>query len=244
MSIDWGYTGIMLAALFVAGVLVRRSQSALPLSGEQKFGIGLGAFCGAMLGAKLPFALADWRGLFDGSAWLAHGKTIMGGLVGGYFGVELAKWLLGVRIKTGDSFAAPVAAAVAVGRLGCFRAGCCFGTPTVLPWGVAFPLAPDGGTLARHPTQLYEFLFHATAAGVLYWLSRRGRLQGQLIKLYIVTYLVYRFLNEGIHPKPRLGGGLTGYQWASLVLAVLFGWLWVRDSRAAVAGQNPRRRET
>ncbi len=231
MSIDWGYTGIMLVALFTGGVLLRRSQARLPLAGEQKFGLTLGAFCGAMLGAKLPFALADWPGLLDGSAWLAHGKTIMGGLVGGYFGVELAKWLLGVRIKTGDWFAAPVAAAVAMGRLGCFRAGCCFGTPTTLPWGVAFPLAPDGGTVPRHPTQLYEFLFHAAAAGVLFWLSRRGLLRGQLIKLYFITYLVYRFASEWLRPEPRLWTGLTGYQWAAVVLLVLFCWLWVRDRR-------------
>ena len=151
------------------------------------------------------------------------------GLVGGYFGVELAKWLLGVRIKTGDSFAVPVAAAVGIGRLGCFHAGCCYGTPTTMPWGVVFPNV-DG--LPRHPTQLYEAAFHLSAAAVLFWLQRHGMFRGQLIKLYILSYLVYRFFTELIRPEARLTGGLTGYQWAALVLAILFVWLWVRDATA------------
>ena len=112
-----------------------------------------------MIGAKLPFVLADWQGLLSGRAWFENGKTIVFGMVGGYFGVELAKALLGVRVKTGDSFAVPVAAAVAVGRLGCFAAGCCHGRSRALPWGVDF-----GDGLRRHPTQLYESAFHSTAA--------------------------------------------------------------------------------
>ena len=69
-------------------------------------------------------------GPVSGRAWFDNGKTIVFGLVGGYFGVELAKALLGVRVKTGDGFAVPVAAAVAVGRLACFAAGCCYGVAT------------------------------------------------------------------------------------------------------------------
>lgn len=66
--------------------------------------------------------LLDWDGFVSGKAWFDSGKTIMTGLVGGYFGVEAAKWALDITIKTGDNFAAPVAVAiaVAVGRLACF----------------------------------------------------------------------------------------------------------------------------
>lgn len=219
-----------MAAAIVTGILVAHwTQAALPLAPREKFFIGLGAFCGAMIGAKLPFVLSDWDGFLSGAAWFASGKTILCGLVGGYFGVELAKWALGVRIKTGDSFAVPVAAAVGIGRLGCFEAGCCYGTPTSLPWGVTFPTADS---LPRHPTQLYEAAFHLTAACVLYWLQRRGLFRGQLIKLYILSYVVYRFFTEMIRPEARLAGGLTGYQWAALVIAALFTWLWIRDARA------------
>ena len=108
---------------------------ALGLSRRERLGIGLGAFCGAMIAAKLPFLLADWEGLLSGRAWFENGKTIVFGLAGGYFGVELAKALLGVRVKTGDSFAVPVAAALAIGRLGCFAAGCCHGTVTTSALG-------------------------------------------------------------------------------------------------------------
>ena len=137
----------------------------LPISPRQKLAIGLGAFCGAMIGAKLPFVLSDWDGMLSGLApGSRNGKTILCGLVGGYFGVELAKWMAGVRVKTGDSFAVPVAAAVGVGRLGCFYAGCCYGTPTSLRGASCFPRS----ILPRHPTQLYEAAFHLTAAAVLF----------------------------------------------------------------------------
>ena len=220
------YTLIMIAAVATGALLSRRSQRSLELSRREKLGICLGAFCGAMIGAKLPFVLSDLPGLLSGAAWFADGKTILCGLVGGYFGVEIAKWSLDIRIKTGDSFAVPVAAAVAVGRLACFSAGCCHGTPTSLPWAVVFPTVDP---LPRHPTQLYESAFHLIAAVVLYQLERRGLFRGQLIKLYIVAYAMYRFASELIRPEARLWGDLTGYQWASLVLIPLFAWLWARD---------------
>jgi phosphatidylglycerol:prolipoprotein diacylglycerol transferase len=219
----------MLAAVTVAIVLSRKRQAAIGLSRRERLGIALGAFCGAMIGAKLPFALSDWEGLLTGRAWLDSGKTIVFGLVGGYFGVELMKSMLGIRVKTGDSFAVPVASAVAIGRLACFVAGCCFGTVTTLPWGVDF-----GDGQPRHPTQLYESAFHLAAAFGLASLQRRGLLRGQLIKLYILSYLSYRFLTEFIRPEPVLALGLTGYQWACLGLAPVFVGLWVRDARAVV----------
>jgi phosphatidylglycerol---prolipoprotein diacylglyceryl transferase len=226
-DLPWSYPLIMIASVTVAVVLSRRGQAALGLSGRERVGVALGAFCGAMIGAKLPFVLSDWDGLLSGRAWLDNGKTIVFGLVGGYFGVELAKALLGIRVKTGDSFAVPVAAAVAIGRLACFVAGCCYGTVTTLPWGIDF-----GDGHRRHPTQLYESAFHLAAALALAWLQRRGLLRGQLIKLYIISYLMYRFLTEFIRPEPVLALGLTGYQWACMGLVPVFVGLWVRDARA------------
>jgi phosphatidylglycerol:prolipoprotein diacylglycerol transferase len=227
---DVRYTLLMLAAVGVMSLLLRRWQARLPLAWWQKLGIGLGGFCGAMIAAKLPFALSDWTGLVDGSAWLADGKTIMCGIAGGYFGVELAKWSLDVRVKTGDTFAVPVAVGVAIGRLACFVGGCCYGTPTSLPWGVSFATAGDW--LPRHPTQLYEAAFHLAMAVVLFAMQQRGLVRGQLVKLYILTYLGYRFTTEMIRPEARLLWGLTGYQWAALCLAPLFAWLWWRDATA------------
>ncbi|MFI5454733.1 MAG: prolipoprotein diacylglyceryl transferase [Isosphaerales bacterium] len=224
------YAGIMVLAIATAVLLKRRGDRALPLSASQRWGIALGAFCGAMIGSKLPFVLTDWTGLVSGRAWFDNGKTILFGLVGGYFGVEMAKAILGVSIKTGDSFAVPVAAAVAVGRLACFVGGCCFGKPTSLPWGVVFH---DG--VPRHPTQLYESAFHASAAVFLAWTERRGLFRLQRIKLYLIAYLIYRFLTEFIRPEPIIALGLTAYQWGALALIPVFAWLWRRDAVAVRA---------
>lgn len=230
----WTYPLIMLTAIATCSLLLRRTQARLTITAAQKLGLGLGAFCGAMIGAKLPFVLSDWEGMLSGAAWLSHGKTIMCGLVGGYFGVELAKWICDIRIKTGDTFAAPVALAVAIGRIGCFHAGCCYGTPTALPWGQTFAKALDATPVLRHPTQIYEALFHLSAALALVVLARRGLFRGQLIKLYILSYLGYRFLTEFIRPEPRLWFHLTGYQWATLVLVPLFVWLWLHDRKTVM----------
>jgi phosphatidylglycerol---prolipoprotein diacylglyceryl transferase len=226
----WSYVAIMILSVAVAAVLGRGSQASLGLSRSQRLGIALGAFCGAMIGAKLPFVLSDWEGLKSGRAWFDGGKTIVLGLVGGYFGVESVKWSLGIRIKTGDSFAVPVPAAVAIGRLGCFVGGCCFGKPTTLPWGVDF-----GDGLLRHPTQLYETAFHAMMALVLAWMRGRGMFRGQLIKLYIIVYLIYRFLTEFLRPEPAIYARLTGYQWAAMALAPVFVLLWAQDARSGKA---------
>ena len=144
----------------------------------------------------------------------------MAGLVGGYFGAEVTEWALDIRTKMCDSFAMPLAVGVGIGRLGCFHAGCCHGVPTSLPWGVDF-----GDGLARHPTQLYETAFHLTAAVILWQLQRRGLLRGQLIRVYLVAYFVYRFGTEFIRPEATIWLGLTGYQLAALVLTPFFA-LW------------------
>jgi phosphatidylglycerol:prolipoprotein diacylglycerol transferase len=224
-----------MGAAVAAGVVVsRRTQQPLGLTRGQRLALGVGAFCGGMLGAKLPFVLLDWDGFLSGAAWFADGKTIVLGLVGGYFGVEAAKWAMHIQVKTGDSFAAPVATSVAIGRLACFSAGCCYGTVTDLPWGVNF-----GDGLRRHPTQLYEFAFHASCAVVLAAMQTRGIFRGQLIKLYIIAYLIYRFATEYIRPEPKFGLGLSVYQWAALAFVPVFAFLWWYDRRTFTIRASP-----
>ena len=233
----WSYPALMALAVATGLLLGGRSRRGLGLGPRERLGLALGAFCGGMIGAKLPCVLADWEGLLSGRAWLDNGKTLVFGLVGGYLGVELAKRALGIRVKTGDAFAVPVAAAVAVGRLACFCGGCCcYGVATSLPWGVDF-----GDGLRRHPTQLYESAFHLSAAIGLARLRRRGVFRGQLFKLYLITYLAYRFLSEFLRPEPALALGLTGYQWAALALIPAFAGLWAEDRRrAAGSAEFPR----
>lgn len=224
----WLYTAVMLLAVGVGGFLLRRTQGNLRLAPHERLGVALGAFCGAMIGAKLPFVFSDWQAFLSGAAWFSDGKTILLGLVGGYLGVESAKWSLGIQTRTGDSFAVPVAATIAIGRLGCFVGGCCYGTPTDLPWGIVFPHVD---TCPRHPTQVYEAAFHTVAAIILVGAVAREMCRGHLIKAYIIAYAVYRFFSEFLRPEARFIGNLTAYQWASLVLALGFAWLWRHDAR-------------
>ncbi|MBI2361964.1 MAG: prolipoprotein diacylglyceryl transferase [Elusimicrobia bacterium] len=218
---------LMAAAVAVAWLLGRGAQEGLGLTPPQRRGLGFAAFCGGFLGAKLPFALLHPAGPLAAPAWLSDGRTVLGGLVGGYLAVEAAKALFGVTVKTGDGFAVPVAAAVGVGRLSCLFARCCYGVPTALPWAVDF-----GDGLGRHPTQAYEAAFHLAAACALSALRRRGLFPRQLMKLYILAYLAYRFLSEFIRPEPRLLGPLSAYQAAALALAPVFAGLWVLDAHA------------
>ena len=233
----WAYPALMGVAITTGYLISRRTQQPLGLNRGERLAIALGAFCGGMLGAKLPFVLLDWEGFLSGMAWFESGKTLMMGLVGGYFGVEAAKWAMHIKVRTGDSFAVPIAVAIGIGRLACFTAPCCYGTPTDLPWGVIF--LDDG--LRRHPTQLYEAAFHPACAAILAQLQARGIFRGQLIKLYILVYLAYRFVTEFIRPEDRLWLDLTVYQWASIVFAPIFVFLWIRDARMMAHEQSPVR---
>lgn len=229
--IDWGYAAIMASAIATGFGLSRLTQRQLPMPAAQRFGIGLGAFVGAMLGAKFPFLFSDWKQFFDGSAWFSNGKTILTGLAGGYLGVEIAKWCLHIKVRTGDTFVIPVAAAIAIGRLGCFYIGCCYGQPTDMPWGVVFGTVDSQ---PRHPTQLYESLFHFCCVGFFLLCARRHWFTGQRIKLYFILYASFRFFTEWMRPEATIYGGLTGYQISSLCLIALFGWLWWRDRDPAI----------
>ena len=244
------YGGFMLLAMVVF-LLARRVQpkpgglAAVPW--WKRAGLLLAAFIGGSLGGKLPFAISAFASWLAGSpqldgrviaqelvsAWVSDGKTIVAGMIGAYLAVELAKQVLGIRIKTGESFAEPLALALAVGRWGCFFNGCCYGVETTLPWGVWFEVKGDDG-LARlvkcHPTQIYESLFHFAMALVLIWLTLRDLLPRQRLKLYLIAYGVYRFLTEFIRPEPVYWPGLTFYQWAALVLVAGLIVQWWLDS--------------
>lgn len=239
-DVDYLFPLIMLSAILCGGLLLRRSQSSLSLDTEQRVAVGISAFCGAMLGAKLPFALMDWEGLLAGTTWFTNGKTIMCGMVGAYFAVEATKWTLNIKAKTGDSFAVPVAVTVAIGRLGCLRAGCCFGVETNLPWAMRCAATDD---LLRHPTQIYESLFHFSMAGLCYFLIAQGVWKGQIIKLYILSYLLYRFATEFLRPELKMGLELTWYQWFALLVAPVFLVLWMRDAQQSTNAHKPTKVE-
>lgn len=179
----------------------------------------VGATLGAALGAKLLFLLED-------PAWtLAHlsqpltliqGQTIVGGLLGGLIGVELAKKAVGERRSTGDLYVIPLAVAMAIGRVGCFLTGLAdntHGIPTSLPWAIDF-----GDGIPRHPAQLYEVLLLGLL--ILWALWSRPRLSarsGDLFKGFMILYLAFRFAIEFIKPYPTPYLGLTATQAAALL---------------------------
>jgi phosphatidylglycerol:prolipoprotein diacylglycerol transferase len=221
---------LALAVFLVARRLMPRPAAFARLCWEQRTGLSLAAFVGGVLGGKVPWILTDSQNWLRLTAWLADGKTITTGLIGAYVAVECAKPVLGVRVKTGDTFALPLALALAVGRWGCFFNGCCHGVATSLPWAVAF--RTDGGAWIRcHPTQVYESLFHLTMAVVLGCCLRRGAFRNQQLQLYLIAYCVFRFFIELIRPEPIWALGLTFYQWASLAFAGALALQWALDRR-------------
>ena len=231
-TFNWriAYACVLLVSIIAASRLLQRRQKQLKLTRTERWLIGSSAFAGAMIGAKVPFlAERGWDAFYSGAVWFADGKTILGGIVGGYAAVELAKWIAQIKTRTGDSFALPVAVAVAIGRVGCFVAGCCYGVETTLPWGVAFPLAQDEVGVLRHPTQLYEVLFHSMAAIALWQMDRHHWFVGNQLKVYLIAYFSFRFLTEWLRPESPLLLNLTVYQLASAGLIALLVLLWLRD---------------
>ncbi len=203
----------------------------------------LAAFAGGSFASKLPFVFSHEDGPFTWEAWLGDGKTVMAALVGAYLAVEIAKRPLGIRVKTGDTFALPLALALAVGRWGCFFNGCCYGTPTELPWGVPFEV--DGEWVRCHPTQLYESAFHLGMAGIIALLMRTGQWPGHRLQFYLIGYCGFRFLTEWVRPEPASLGGLTFYQWLSLAFAAALVAQWWLENRggmglAGLGNNQPR----
>ena len=146
----------------------------------------------------------DWRSLLGG-------KTIVGGLLGGWIAVELAKKYFGITQRTGDAYVAPLVLGIAIGRIGCFLTGLpdhTYGIATNLPWGVDF-----GDGIRRHPTQLYEIAF-ALLWGLVVWIrSRWPYARGELFRLFMFGYFSFRLLVEFIKPVYR-PEGLSAIQWA------------------------------
>lgn len=215
-----------------------------------------GTILGAALGSRLLFWLEDpvatWAQLSQGHL-LWGGKTIVGGLLGGLIGVELAKRWAGWKSSTGDDFAYPLMIGMAIGRIGCFLTGLedrTYGVATTWITGVDF-----GDGIMRHPTQLYEIVYLLLLAVILYPLYKRSRglhsssitepsssmeqpavavdsrsdavpyESGRLFQWFMASYLLFRLLIEYIKPTPHLYWGLNNIQLACMVGILYYGWL-------------------
>jgi len=200
------------------------------------FAIAAGCLAGAALGNKAAFWL-QMPALFvahrhEPLTLLLGGQSIVGGLIGGWLGVEIAKKLTHQHRSTGDRFVFPLLLGIAIGRIGCHIAGLAddtYGLPTTLPWGMNF-----GDGLRRHPTALYEILY----CGLLALLLKRLQpgltsRPGLLFKLFFCAYLGWRLLIDGLKPVPHAYAlGLSGLQWLCLAALAIQLPLGVRQWRA------------
>lgn len=215
--IAW-HTAFEVSAYFIGMRLFlwQRRKLALPVldDRDRSLWIGVAAIFGAALGAKLGYWIEDPRNAFaDFPSWrhLLEGKTIVGALLGGLACVELVKRAIGARGSSGDAFALPLIAGIAIGRIGCFLSGLddhTYGNPTSLPWAIDF-----GDGMRRHPTQLYEIAFLTALGLLLHWRRHAVDRSGDRFRAFMIAYLMFRLAVDFIKPMPvQYFGALSGIQ--------------------------------
>lgn len=198
------------------------------LSLERTVWVLVGCIFGALAGSKslawlesIDQYAAAWR---RPEVWLGA-QTIVGALLGGWIGVEIAKKKLGVGQSTGDVFVFPLILGMAVGRVGCFLSGLAdhtYGIATSLPWGVDF-----GDGVYRHPTQLYEIIFLGLLALALLVRMRYPYRNGTLFRLFMLGYLSWRLFIDFYKPGQDLIGPFSAIQSAciaGMVACVVLLW--------------------
>ena len=201
--------GVLLVAAYLTGLqvaLVRARRHGL--DPNRVMDLGIYVIISALIGAKLMLLIVEFEhfslSLADLWVLLRSGGVFYGGL---FLAVPVALWYMRRHRMptwpTCDIFAPGIALGQAIGRIGCLMAGCCFGRPTTMPWGITFtnPLAasnvgtPLGVTL--HPTQLYESGVDLFIFAFLLLTERRGRpFHGRTFWGYALLYGIARFIIE------------------------------------------------
>ncbi len=227
--------GVLLAAAYLVALqlaVVRARHRGL--DGTKVMDLGIYLIIAALVGAKLMLVLVDFEyfrsqprellslvragGVFYGGLLAALGVAIF--LVRRY---QLRIW------TTADLFAPGIALGHVVGRLGCLMAGCCYGTPTTMPWAITFtnPLAASNvGTplgIPLHPTQLYDAGAELLILIVLLVTERRGKgFEGRTFWLYMLLYGISRFVVEFYRGDDRgTVMGVSTSQFVSLLVVPL-----------------------
>ncbi|MGC1376133.1 MAG: prolipoprotein diacylglyceryl transferase family protein [Anaerolineales bacterium] len=210
---------------------------------EEVIPIALAAFVGGMLGARLSIlffngletapVVLNFFSLFDPRVGPG---SIVGGVAGGYIAGYIASRIIGKAGCACDAFAPAIALAMAVGRVGCFlnlEDG--LGKPTTLPWGVYVPVA-GGGSYLAHPTPLYDIAFNLIWFAILLLMRDHKWMQnGNLLKVGVAGYAGFRFLNEFVRNNPIFWLGMTGQQFACIVMFALVVVYFARSSRPKAA---------
>jgi len=210
---------------------IKKTQINFRINGEDLFLIFIGALLCGILGAKIPVWILNWDKIIAAQGieriWLIiTGRTLVGALIGGFIGVELTKKIIGVKSSTGNLFAPALAIGLALGRIGCFIKQCCYGVETNLPWAVYMHEA------YRHPTQIYEAIFHFTAFIIMFIKIKKnsGKLKpGTLFPAYIFAYSIFRFITEFLRADAIITRfwGLSSAQLICLIVAGIIGGNWL-----------------
>ncbi len=198
--------GLMMAVSFIVGIQVSaRRAPAFGFTADQMHDSAIPVLVAGLVGSKLLYLVASREALAGGWSaiipMLRGGFVYYGGVIGGVVGAILWVRRRGLPFLGYCDMVAPgMAFSLALGRLGCFLNGCCYGKPVA--WGLVFPGLGDG--VARHPTQLYE-LAAATILGLVLLrvpappADRRGRVWGW----FLAAYAVIRFTIEMLRDDPR-----------------------------------------
>lgn len=220
-------------------LILRKRERARIVGIEQGLWIVLGAIFGALVGSKLLAWMEspqEFWAVRSHPILMLGGKTIVGGLLGGWVGVELAKRFMGIRTRTGDACVWPLAVGIAVGRVGCFLTGLedrTYGIATTLPWGVNF-----GDGVSRHPTQLYESIWVLLLAWGISLFA--GQIHaGSRFRVFMAGYLLFRFAVEFIKPTYRPYAGMSAIQLACLAGGFVAMWQFFDAPKAQDSVEYP-----
>jgi phosphatidylglycerol:prolipoprotein diacylglycerol transferase len=212
--------------------------------------MGVYVLIAGLLGAKLLLLVVEWPYYSRHPGELLSLFQSGGVFYGGLLAALPVAWWYARRHSlpgwaTADVLAPAVALGQAVGRLGCFAAGCCYGRPTSVPWAVTFRDPYAGRTVgtpldvALHATQLYESMAALALFGFLLWLSRRRRFPGQVALAYIGLYAGARFVIEFFRGDAArgvvFGGALSTSQFIALLLLLGAAALYPQLARRAPA---------
>lgn len=241
-----------LVGLWMAARLARRSG----LNSEHVVNLGISCALAGIVGAKLLMLILDFQYYRENPGQIFSLSTLQAGGVfqGGLILAVLVAYVMVRKHKlpglaTADALAPGVALGHAIGRVGCFAAGCCWGVECHRSWAVTFrnPMANElFGTplnVPLHPTQLYEALAEALIFATLYWRFAKPHKPGAIIGLYLLLYSSARFAIEFVrdHEQPNpFGGPLSEAQWIALATLAAGIWLlWRKAAAPAAASATP-----
>ena len=204
------------------------------ISDENRLWIMLGAMLGALIGSRVV-AVLETPEVINHLTFsiLYQSKTIIGGLLGGLFGVELIKKIIGVNIASGDIYVIPILVALIIGRIGCFSMGIdepTYGIPTHLFMGMDL-----GDGILRHPIMLYEIVYLVLLIFLFNSLKHKELINGDRFKLFMVLYFLFRFLIEFIKPYHPLFLNLSSIHWSALFIFIYYYRFIIRISKQIAA---------